>query len=284
MCSSRGICNRGERPANQASRSESTGSGAHYALCALGVGLIALGVVMIVWTVIPVDGEASGGSSNSSSNFTVDGGGEDGEEGELSRSSSVAMVLVGVGLAMLLLSICLGVRSKRRANNRSEQTEAPAAAFLDHVAGENEEVPDPTAFNVPSYDEVVGSDTYPVRQSNLRQSNTHLPSYEDIIAAVENEGRDQPAEDSRLNEPTQPPATAAAAEHQPDAARQPNMPARSASRASRLLRPLRVRRIKSDKLHLKDFRIQIRSPSQNPVTIEPITPPPQYDNKPPELG
>ncbi|XP_061639644.1 transmembrane protein 51b isoform X2 [Phyllopteryx taeniolatus] len=281
MCSSRGICSSGERAANRSSRSQSTGSGAHYALCALGVGLIALGVVMIVWTVIPVDGEASGGSTNSSSNSTVNGGDDDndGKEGELSKSSSVAMVLVGVGLAMLLLSICLGVRSKRRANNSSEQTTAPA--FMDHVAGEQEEVPDPAAFNVPSYEEVVGSSDYPVRQSNLRQSNTHLPSYEDIIAAVENEGMDQPAEDSPLNDTApQPPA----AEHQADAARQPSLPARSASRASRLLRPLRVRRIKSDKLHLKDFRIQIRSPTHNPVTIEPITPPPQYDNRPPELG
>ncbi|XP_019748093.1 transmembrane protein 51b [Hippocampus comes] len=282
MCSSRGICNSGEQPANRSSRSESTGSGAHYALCALGVGLIALGVVMIVWTVIPMDGEVSGGSTNSSSNSTADNDNEDSEQGQLSKSSSVAMVLVGVGLALLLLSICLGVRSKRRANNSSEQTEAPmASTFMDHTAGEQSDVPDPAAFNVPSYDEVVGSSDYPVRQSNLRQSNTHLPSYEDIIAAVENEDRDQATEDSPLNNPAPPPTVA---EQQADAARQPSLPARSGSRASRLLRPLRVRRIKSDKLHLKDFRIQIRSPTHNPVTIEPITPPPQYDNKPPELG
>ncbi|XP_051931695.1 transmembrane protein 51b [Hippocampus zosterae] len=282
MCSSRGICNSGEQPANRSSRSESTGSGAHYALCALGVGLIALGVVMIVWTVIPMDGELSSGSTNSSSNSTVDDDNEDGEQGQLSKSSSVAMVLVGVGLALLLLSICLGIRSKRRASNSSEQRDAPVAStFMDHTAGEQSDVPDPAAFNVPSYEEVVGSSDYPVRQSNLRQSNTHLPSYEDIIAAVENEDRDQAAEDSPLNNPAPPPT---AAEPQADAARQPSLPARSGSRASRLLRPLRVRRIKSDKLHLKDFRIQIRSPTHNPVTIEPITPPPQYDNKPPELG
>lgn len=148
---------------------------------------------------------------------------------------------------------------------------------------------DPTAFNVPSYDEVVGSDEYPVRQSNLRQSTSLLPSYEDIIAAVENEGAEptnNPTEDTPLNDP-------AAASAQPAAEPQaeppgltpnPSLPTRSSSRASRLLRPLRVRRIKSDKLHLKDFRLQIRSPTQNPVTIEPITPPPQYDNKMPELG
>ncbi|XP_057702353.1 transmembrane protein 51b [Corythoichthys intestinalis] len=281
MCSSRGLCNSGERAADRPARSESAGSGAHYALCALGVGLIALGVVMIVWTVIPVDGEASGTSTNTSSNTTADDTDSGSEEGELSKSSSVAIVLVGVGLAMLLLSICLGIRSKRRANSNPQvATTAAASAFLDHVAGEQEDVPDPTTFNVPSYEEVVGSSDYPVRQSNLRQSNTHLPSYEDIIAAVENEDAEQPAEDAPLSDGAPSPA----AEPQADAARQPSLPARSASRASRLLRPLRVRRIKSDKLHLKDFRIQIRSPTTNPVNIEPITPPPQYDNKPPELG
>lgn len=142
MCSSRGICNSGEQPANRSSRSQSTGSGAHYALCALGVGLIALGVVMIVWTVIPMDGEVSGGSTNSSSNSTVDDDddNEDGEQGKLSKSSSVAMVLVGVGLALLLLSLCLGFRSKRRANNSSEQTDAPVAStFMDHTGGEQSE-------------------------------------------------------------------------------------------------------------------------------------------------
>lgn len=135
---------------------------------------------------------------------------------------------------------------------------------------------------MPSYEEVVGSDEYPVRQSNLRQSNTHLPSYEDIIAAVENEGAESnnaPTQDQDAiqSDPAEPQADL------PGLAPQRSVPSRSSSRASRLLRPLRVRRIKSDKLHLKDFRIQIRTPTHNPVTIEPITPPPQYENKMPEL-
>lgn len=146
---------------------------------------------------------------------------------------------------------------------------------------------DSAAFSVPSYDEVVGSDEFPVRQSNLRQSTSQLPSYEDIIAAVENEGAepaDNPAENSRpATADASAPAQTAAEPPAPGPAANPNVPARSSSRASRLLRPLRVRRIKSDKLHLKDFRLQIRSPTQNPVTIEPITPPPQYDNKTPEF-
>lgn len=235
-----------------------------------------------------MDGESSGGSSTTAGNSTTVPGNND-EEEDKTKSSSVAMVLVGVGAAMLLLSICLGVRNKRRAHNRSNQQAAGTGVpFMDHAAGEQEEAPDPTAYNVPSYEEVVGSGNYPVRQSNLRQSTSQLPSYEDIIAAVENEGSEptnNPNEDTPLNDSTQAPAQPA--EPQPDPsglAHNPSMPTRSASRASRLLRPLRVRRIKSDKLHLKDFRLQIRSPTQNPVTIEPITPPPQYDNKVPELG
>ncbi|MEQ2219539.1 hypothetical protein XENOCAPTIV_019436, partial [Xenoophorus captivus] len=53
MCSSPSICGANNR-SNRAT-SGSRGSGAHYALCALGVGLVALGTVMIVWTVIPND-------------------------------------------------------------------------------------------------------------------------------------------------------------------------------------------------------------------------------------
>ncbi|XP_056241674.1 transmembrane protein 51b [Seriola aureovittata] len=288
MCSSRGtICGGNNRP-NRPSNSEGSSSGAHYALCALGVGLIALGVVMIVWTVMPMDGESLDESPAPSGNSTTEPEGGDGDEEDTdgTKSSSVAMVLVGVGVAMLLLSIFLGVRSKRRARNSSNQPAPTGGPLMGHVAGE--EAADPTTFNVPSYEEVVGSGDYPVRQSNLRQSTSQLPSYEDIIAAVENEGSEStnnPTEDTPLNDPTPAPAQPAAeplADH-PGLTPNPSLPTRSSSRASRLLRPLRVRRIKSDKLHLKDFRLQIRSPTQNPVTIEPITPPPQYDNKMPEL-
>ncbi|KAM8756603.1 transmembrane protein 51b [Acanthopagrus schlegelii] len=286
MCSSRGLCGGSDRP-NRSSSSEGSGSGAHYALCALGVGLVALGVVMIVWTVIPMDGENSNTATGNSTNTGKDD--ENDDSSDTSRSSTVAMVLVGVGAALLLLSICLGVRSKRNARNRSNQPAPTGGLLMGHVAGQEEEsAVDPTTFTVPSYEEVVGTDDYPVRNSNLRQSTSQLPSYEDIIAAVENEGAEpatNPAEDTPLNDQTPAPAQPIA-EPQADPAglrSNPSLPSRSTSRASRLLRPLRVRRIKSDKLHLKDFRLQIRTPTQNPVTIEPITPPPQYDNKMPEL-
>ncbi|KAM9759658.1 transmembrane protein 51b [Menidia menidia] len=287
MCSSRSICGGGERPRSSSSRS---GSGAHYALCALGVGLIALGIVMIVWVVIPVDEEDSGTSPTSAGNSTTEIDNSDEDDDERTKSSSVAFVLVGVGVVMLLLSICLGVRNKRRAQSSSDQPGEVEDRFMQHVPGEGPAAVEPDAYNVPSYEEVVGSGEYPVRHSNLRQSTSQLPSYEDILAAVENEGRElagnNAAEGSPLNGPPAAPAQAAAAEPQGEHAgltSNPSLPARSSSRASRLLRPLRVRRIKSDKLHLKDFRLQIRTPTQNPVTIEPITPPPQYDNKMPEL-
>lgn len=283
MCSSQGVGNR--RPSSSAA----TSTGAHYALCALGVGLIALGIVMIVWTVIPMDRKSSSGNppTTLAANSTVPTEEEEDEEKDRTKSSTVAMVLVGVGGAMLLLSICLGVRSKRRARDQRNQPVAAGVPFIDHVATDQEEAPDHAAYSVPSYEDAVGSGNYPVRQSNLRNSTSQLPSYEDIIAAVENEGlgptSNHPTEDTPLNDPASAPAPESQGEaNSPE--RNPSLPARSSSRASRFLRPLRVRRIKSDKLHLKDFRLQIRTPTQNPVTIEPITPPPGYENKMPELN
>ncbi|CAL8402950.1 unnamed protein product [Arctogadus glacialis] len=302
MCSSRGLCGARDRP--RSSRSGSSGSGGHYALCALGVGLVALGIVMIVWTVIPKDAEASGSnaSGNSSRPLTTDEGEEaEDADSDNTKTSSVAFVLVGAGLIMLLLSICLGLRSKSQAAESTGQRAAAAAvggaAYQGAASGEQPEE-QAVAYDVPSYDEVVGSDTYPVRNSNLRNSMARLPSYEDILAAVENEGGAEPDGHAPSEGPASPDAGAAAvavagAGAPPEAsdptkdsgpAASANPPARSSSRASRILAPLRVRRIKSDKLHLKAFRLHIRSPTHNAVTIEPITPPPQYDDKPPDLG
>lgn len=140
MCSSRGICGGNNRP-NRPSSSGGSGSGAHYALCALGVGLIALGIVMIVWTVIPMDGEASSGSPTKLGNSTAvpDDVDDDEEASESTKSSTVAMVLVGVGAALLLLSICLGVRNKRRSVNRSSLPATTGVLLMDHAAGQQGE-------------------------------------------------------------------------------------------------------------------------------------------------
>ncbi|XP_037643558.1 transmembrane protein 51b [Sebastes umbrosus] len=282
MCSSRGLCGDNNRP-NRSSNSEGSGSGAHYALCALGVGLVALGIIMIVWTVIPGREDSTTSSSNTTLEQKED---EDGKDD--SNSKKVAYVLVGVGAALLLLSIGLGVTSKRRQRNARDQPAATAVPLVNQTAWGQEQAAraeEPT-YNVPTYDEVVGSDTYPVRQSNLLDATSQLPSYEDILLAVANEETEpteNPTEDTPLNDSTPAPGEPAAElpADPPGISSQPSLPSlptRSVSRAERLLRPLLVRRIKSDKLHLKAFRLQIRSPTQNPVTIEPITPPPLYDN------
>lgn len=138
MCSSRGLCGRSGRPSRPSS-SDGSGSGAHYALCALGVGLIALGVVMIVWTVIPMDGEAPGGPAvTQGGNATaIDDDDQDDEQADGSKSSTVAMVLVAVGAILLVLSICLGVKSKRR--GRAQGTPAAAVLLANSLPGQQEE-------------------------------------------------------------------------------------------------------------------------------------------------
>lgn len=136
MCSNRSICGGNNRP-RRSSGSGSSGSGAHYALCALGVGLIALGIVMIVWTIIPLDGEAADSSATTSAgNATVPEDGKD--QADSTKSSTVAMVLVGVGAILLVLSICLGVRNKRR--SRSTGNQATTAVLLaSNLPGQPEE-------------------------------------------------------------------------------------------------------------------------------------------------
>lgn len=90
-------------------------SGSQYALCALGVGLIALGVVMIVWSVVPAETAFNGSSTGS-------GGGDLGDS-KKSKASSVAFVLAGSGVAMLLLSLCLGMRNKQREQLRLQEAQ-----------------------------------------------------------------------------------------------------------------------------------------------------------------
>ena len=137
MCSSRGLCD-GNSRSNRSSSSDGSGSSAHYALCALGLGLIALGIVMIVWTVIPMDGEASKVSTSTPvGNSTVpDPSNED--KPDTTKSSTVAMVLVVVGAILLLLSICLGVRNKRRVSTRRNQT-TTAVLLASRLPGQQQE-------------------------------------------------------------------------------------------------------------------------------------------------
>jgi len=84
-----------------------------------------------------------------------------------------------------------------------------------------------------------------------------LPSYESLTG---------------LDESTQ---ASGAAGAEPGTERQPS---RHSSRLSKRLKPLKVRRIKSEKLHLKDIRLNVaEANSTAPITIEPLTPPPKYE-------
>ncbi|XP_031422708.1 transmembrane protein 51a [Clupea harengus] len=229
-------------------------SGSQYALCALGVGLVALGIVMIVWSVVPVD------STNNSSRPGQDMQG---------KTSSVAFVLVGAGVTMLLLSLCLGVRNKRR--REDAQTQGPQGTYNTQLSVEDTADVLEERFTVPSYEEVVGSAPYPAAAQACARNNstTHLPSYEDVFEG----GEHVVVVDAPLP-PEQPLPGAAAA---PTA----TTGGRWNGRAARKLLPLKIRRIKSEKLRAKSA-----SSSPQPMavfSIEPLTPPPQYDDKTPPL-
>ncbi|KAJ8359318.1 hypothetical protein SKAU_G00158430 [Synaphobranchus kaupii] len=258
MCSSRGLCG-GEARQSSSSGSVSS-SGSQYALCALGVGLMALGIVMIVWSVVPAQVP---GNSSSEVNES--------EQETKGKTSSVAFVLVGAGVAMLLLAVCLSVRNKRR----PPQAQGTDGAYREPgEQGQSEADPLPS-YDVPSYDEAVTSGQYPVRQSNLRNSTSQLPSYEDLLQAVENEGAEPAAGTGQ--DPPQPGPAAEAPQPDPEPEPEPAPPVRHSTRSGRLLRPLKVRRIKSEKdshQKLKDLRLNIRNPAEaGRVTIEPLTPP-----------
>ncbi|KAG7472835.1 hypothetical protein MATL_G00113180 [Megalops atlanticus] len=251
----------GRQPPGSAS-DNSNNSGSQYALCALGVGLVALGIVMIVWSVVPSD---TAQNSSSSGGGSKPGSGNPDAKG---KTSTVAFVLVGAGVAMLLLSICLGVKSKHR--QQRLETEALDAQFGQRAASaqEGETVEENSArYDVPTYEEAVGSGQYPVRQSNLRNSSSQLPSYDDLVDGLrhENEGQTEP--------PYPPPAPTGDPQPPPAAAAPPGRH----NGLSLKLRPLKVRRIKSEKLHLKN------PPQPGVLSIEPLTPPPQYEDKMPEL-
>ncbi|XP_006785784.1 transmembrane protein 51a [Neolamprologus brichardi] len=130
---------------NNASGEINGNSGSQYALCALGVGLIALGIVMIVWSVVPATP-----LGNSSS------GGDSAGEGRKNKASSVAFVLTGCGVAMLLLSLCLGMRNKRREQQLREAQNHSGAPGRDQEQRETAEQ-QAQRYAVPTYEEAVCS-------------------------------------------------------------------------------------------------------------------------------
>ncbi|XP_070615033.1 LOW QUALITY PROTEIN: transmembrane protein 51 [Erythrolamprus reginae] len=254
-------------------------SGSHYALTAIGLGMLVLGVLMAVWNLVPGFGlsakpHPAGGHPNETQVT----------KGPLHRSKtfSVAYVLVGAGVLLLLFSICLTIRDRRKPRHREDsdgvhhtrirpQATVERAPPEDSQEEDNESV---SRYYVPSYEEVVNG-LYPEAPGREAERgprlSVSLPSYESLTGL-----------DGALPTRPSPPAGAdgTAAGVTPRGERPP---ARQSSRLSRRLKkPLKVRRIKSEKLHLKNLQLGGSTPPAR-VTIEPLTPPPQYDEAPPKL-
>ncbi|KAM4806027.1 transmembrane protein 51 isoform X1 [Urocitellus parryii] len=238
---------------------QSKANGSHYALTAIGLGMLVLGVIMAMWNLVP--GFSAAEKPTAQGNKTEVGSGI-----LKSKTFSVAYVLVGAGVMLLLLSICLSIRDKRKQRQNEElarvqhQTGAvPRAQEEDSQEEEEEEEEEDEAassrYYVPSYEEVMQAHypEGPELQRSPRMS-VSLPSYESLTG---------------LDDTTPTRAEVEASAGPP--------PARQNSRLAKRLKPLKVRRIKSEKLHLKDFRINLPDKNVPPPSIEPLTPPPQYD-------
>lgn len=128
-------------------------------------------------------------------------------------------------------------------------------------------------YAVPSYEEAVGSGQYPVSQNNPRPSACQLPSYEDLVQ-VDGVQYEIEGSDATATGPQPPPTSASPAAHPTSASASNRRPGKN----NRKLLPIKIRRIKSEKTHMKNTE------STHPTTeisIEPLTPPPQYDKVPP---
>lgn len=118
---------------------------------------------------------------------------------------------------------------------------------------------------VPTYEEVVMSGQYPITQSSERHNSvTQLPAYEEL------------EEDQHIVLDGSSPARRPSSQIDPST----GAGGRRNSRPSRKLIPLKIRRIRSDNLRRKSLSDIQQS---NVFTIEPLTPPPQYDDKDPPL-
>ncbi|KAM6173316.1 transmembrane protein 51 [Erethizon dorsatum] len=232
----------------------SKANGSHHALTAIGLGMLVLGVIMAMWNLVP--GFSGAEKPTAQGNKTEIGSGSSILK---SKTFSVAYVLIGAGVMLLLLSICLSIRDKRRQRQSEElariQQQAGAAPHVQEEDSQEEEEEASSRYYVPSYEEVMNTNYSEAREmeQNPRLS-VSLPSYESLT------GLEQ--------------TTPTRAEVEPSPGNPPN---RQNSKLAKRLKPLKVRRIKSEKLHLKDFRINLPDKNVPPISIEPLTPPPQYD-------
>lgn len=118
---------------------------------------------------------------------------------------------------------------------------------------------DPEQYSVPSYEEVVGNAQYPISQFSPRQnSTTRLPAYDELIETLQEEV-----------DGSGPPAHKNGADNLNSTHILPNR----TDRSSLKLIPFKARRKSSSS-----------SPHLSAPSIEPLTPPPQYEESPPELS
>uniref|UniRef100_UPI00398ED4F0 transmembrane protein 51-like n=1 Tax=Pristiophorus japonicus TaxID=55135 RepID=UPI00398ED4F0 len=231
--------------------SENSGS-SQYALPALGAGMLGLGIIMMVWSIVPglgKDNMTGGGNSSSPA-----------AEESKNKVSQVSYILCAGGVTLLLLSICLSFREKKRRRTQEEPVTVPCEATMlpDRGAEDN------SHLAVPSYDEVMQGDA--IQQADGpgdgqgEQIMVSLPSYESLVEV----------------DLAPPSAVAASAESsaQPRSEGQP-----PPSRPGRRFSSKRIRRILSDRSHLKNFRIHLSNANTAVVTLEPLTPPPQYEDE-----
>ncbi|KAG9482374.1 transmembrane protein 51 [Eleutherodactylus coqui] len=228
----------------------------HYALTAIGVGLLVLGVVMAVWNLVP------GFGSNAKPDPPHDNTSTPEDAHLKSKTFSVAYVLVGSGIALLLLAVCLSIRNRRKRRLSTEEARVVQHEVSHPRSDENHEDVNVPRYSAPSYEEVmrIGYNAREATETDRsgRMSIT-LPSYESLTEL----------DDST---PTRPNASSAKREQ----------PQRTNSRSAKEKKPLNIRRIKSDKLHLKEFRLNLSGQTKIAETtnkIEPITPPPEYEDK-----
>lgn len=143
------------------------------------------------------------------------------------------------------------------------------AIFLLNVCSAEEQA---QRYAVPTYEEAVSSDQYPVRQSNPQPSSSQLPSYDDLVQV---DGMQYEFEGSGVMPAGSQPASASSAP-----AAVASTSTRKSAKSGRKLLPIKIRRIKSEKFPMKN--IDNTQPAAG-ISIEPLTPPPQYEDKVPPL-
>ncbi|KAF1458832.1 Transmembrane protein 51, partial [Spheniscus mendiculus] len=154
---------------------QSRANGSHYALTAIGLGMLVLGIIMAVWNLVPGFGppekpSTHAGNSSKPNHST---------EGILkSKTFSVAYVLVGAGVLLLLLSICLNIRDKKRQSEDITCMQHEASAEPSHQEDSQEEDEDAASqYYVPSYEEVMNMGYSEPRDSDRsNRISVSLPS------------------------------------------------------------------------------------------------------------